>query len=259
MSRFIDKLKQASLSEPPPLGFRMVQKSIKPRLLLVAQAAKPDVLDLVDITDTADACLFDTQKAAEFKAVEKIAKTLKDVPCGCRISGSFSIDFEKTALDFVVFGDEMAATALLKSEKTGRIFVADEKMTGEAIRIMDSMPQDAVFLDDNTVEKLSLTWQKMTVYKRFSTLSTKPLLLSVPANLTADELQAIWDMGVNGLIVKVVDAESSESLKKLRQTVETLLPPSKNKRNKSRALVPQVRAEAPAVADDDDDGGEEDE
>jgi hypothetical protein len=119
------------------------------------------------------------------------------------------------------------------------------------------MPQHAVFLDDKFGEKLSLTWQKLTIYKRFSTLSTKPLLISVPLNLTADELQAIWDMGVNGLIVKVSDAESAEALKKLRQTVETLLPPSKNKHNRSRALVPQVRTEAPAVADDD--GGEEDE
>jgi hypothetical protein len=125
------------------------------------------------------------------------------------------------------------------------------------IRILDTMPQHAVFLDDKFGEKLSLTWQKLTIYKRFSTLSTKPLLISVPLNLTADELQAIWDMGVNGLIVKVSDAESAEALKKLRQTVETLLPPSKNKHNRSRALVPQVRTEAPAVADDD--GGEEDE
>ena len=151
----------------------------------------------------------------------------------------------------------MPAPALLKSEKTGRIVVVEDDMPGEMIRVMDTMPQDAVFLDDKAAGKLSLTWQKMTVYKRFSTLSTKPLLLSVPANLNADELQSIWDMGVNGLVVKVVDAESSEALKELRQTVETLIPPSKRKRDKSRAIVPQVRSEAPVVADDDGDGEED--
>ncbi|MDD4924727.1 MAG: hypothetical protein PHF74_07890 [Dehalococcoidales bacterium] len=257
MSRFIDKLKQASLSEPPPLGFRTVQKSVKPRLLIIAQADKPDVVDTVDITVGADACLFNAEKAAEFKAVEKIVKTLNDIPCGCRISGNFNIDFEKTALDFVVFGDDVPAPSLLKSEKTGRIVVAEETMTGEMIRILDAMPQDAVFLDDKSGGKLSLTWQKLTVYKRFSALSAKPLLLSVPANLTADELQAIWDMGVNGLVVKVADTESFEAIKKLRQAVETLVPPSKNKHGKSRALVPQVRTEAPVIADDDGDGEED--
>ena len=253
MSRFIDKLKKASLSEPPPMGFRTVQKSIKPRLLVIAQADKPEVLGAVDITDAADACLFDAQKAADYKAAEKFAKSMKDIPCGCRISGSFNIDFEKTALDFVIFGHDMPAAVLLKTEKTGRIALAQEDMTGEMIRILDSMPQHAVFLDEKPAEKLSLTWRKLSLYKRFSVLTTKPLLVSVPVNLTADELQAIWDMGVNGLIVKVADAESVEALNKLRQTVETLLPPSKNKRNRSRALVPQVRGGAPPVADDDDD------
>ncbi len=257
MSLFIDKLKQASQSEPPPLGFRTAQKSIKPRLLVIASIDRTDASNMVNIKTGIDAFLFTAHKSAEYKAVEKTARSLTDIPCGCRISGSFNIDFEKTALDFIVFGDDMPAPALLKSEKTGRIVIAEDNMTGEMIRILDTMPQDAVFLDDKPAEKLSLTWRKITVYKRFSTLSTKPLLISVPLNLTADELQAIWDMGVSGLIVKVVDAESVEALKKLRQTVETLMPPSKHKRNKSRALVPQVRSEAPPVADDDD--GEEDE
>jgi hypothetical protein len=256
MSRFIDKLKHASVSEPAPLGFRTVQKAIKPRLLIIALLEKPDVPETVDITTVADACLFNTKKLTEYKSVEKIAKSIKDMPCGCRIGGNFNIDFEKTAVDFVVFSDEMPAPALLKSEKTGRIVLAEEDMTGEMIRILEVMPQDAVFLDDKSGEKLSLTWQKLTVYKRFSSLSTKPLLISVPVNLTADELQAVWDMGVNGLVVNMAGAESFEELKKLRKAVEALLPPSKHKR-KSRAIVPQVRTEAPAVADDDDDGEED--
>jgi hypothetical protein len=256
MSRFIEKLKQASLSEPPPLGFRTVQKSTKQRLLIIALADNADISNIAAITDSVDAILFNAQKAAELKVVEKNVKSLKDIPCGCRISGNINIDFEKTGLDFVVFGDDFPAPALLKSEKTGRIITVEDSMTGEMIRVMDTMPQDAVFLDDKPEAISSLTWQKLTVYKRFSVLSSKPLLISVPANLSADELQAIWDMGVSGLVVKVTGTESSEVFKELRQTLETLIPPSKRKRDKSRALVPQVRSEAPAVADDD---GEEDE
>jgi hypothetical protein len=256
MSRFIEKLKQASLSEPPPLGFRTVQKSTKPRLLIIASADKPDASFLADITDSADAFLFNAQKAIELKAVEKAAKSFKNFPCGCRVSGNLNIDFEKTTLDFVIFGNGFPAPALLKSEKTGRIIAAEDTLTGEMIRILDAMPQDAVFLDDKSEEKLSLTWQKLSVYKRFSVLSTKPLLISVPANLSADELQAIWDMGVSALIVKVTDSESTESFKELRKTVEMLVPPSKRKRDKSRALIPHIQSEAPVVIDDD---GEEDE
>jgi hypothetical protein len=100
-------------------------------LLIIASADKPEVLDIVEITDAADACLFNAQKATEFKAVEKIAKSLKDTPCGCRISGNFNIDFENTALDFVIFGDDMPTPSLLKSEKTGRIIIAEETMPSE--------------------------------------------------------------------------------------------------------------------------------
>ncbi len=257
MSDFIDKLKHASVSEPAPLGFRTAQKAVKPRLLIIALLEKPDVLESVDITNVADACLFDTKKAAEYKAVEKIAKSIKDMPCGCCISGNFNIDFEKTAIDFVVFSDEMPAAALLKSEKTGRIVKVEDTMSSDMIRILDNMPQDAVFLDDQAGDKLPLTWQKLIDYKRFSAVSSKPLLISVPASLNADELQAIWDMGVNGLIVNIADAESLEELKKIRKTVESLLPPSRRKRDKSRAIVPQVHTEAPAVADDDDDEEED--
>jgi hypothetical protein len=257
MSEFIDKLKHASVSEPAPLGFRTVQKAIKPRLLIIALLENPDLLETVDITDVADACLFDTKKAAEYKSVEKIAKSIKNIPCGCCISGNFNIDFEKTTIDFVVFSDEMPVASLLKSEKTGRIVTVEDTMSPDIIRILDNMPQDAVFLDDRAGDKLSLTWQKLTVYKRFSTVASKPLLISVPASLNADELQAIWDMGVNGLIVRIADVESFEELKKLRKTVETLVPPSRRKRGKSRAIVPQVRTEAPAVADDDDEDDDE--
>ena len=257
MSRFIEKLKQASLSEPPPLGFRNVQKSAKPRLLIVASADSADASYITEITGSVDAILFNARKAAELKAVEKMAKSLKDIPCGCRVDGNINIDFEKTALDFIVFGDDFPAPALLKSEKTGRIVTADDTLAGEMIRILDAMPQDAVLLDVQSEAKLSLTWQKLTVYKRFSILSSKPLLASVPANLSSDELQAIWDMGVSGLVVKVSDEESSAALKELRQTVETLVTPSKRKHGKSRALVPRIHSEAPVVADDGD--GEEDE
>jgi hypothetical protein len=257
MSLFIDKLKQASQSELPPMGFRTSQKSFKPRLLVVALVGQGEVLNGVDIADDIDAFLFTAQKAMELRAVEKRVKSLTDIPCGCRISGNYSIDLGKTGLDFVAFTDDIPAPPLLKSENMGRIIIAEASMPVDVIRILDAMPADAIFLDDKSAEKFSLTWQQMAVYKRFSALSSKPLLTTVPMNLTADELQAIWDMGVDGLVVNVVDSESADGLRKLRQTVESLVPPSQRNRLKSRALVPQVRSEAPVVVDDDD--GEEDE
>jgi hypothetical protein len=85
MSRFIEKLKQASQSEPQPLGFRTVQKTMKPRLLVVAAVDQPDGENIAEIAANADACLFSVEKQAELKAVKKMIEAVQDIPCGCRI------------------------------------------------------------------------------------------------------------------------------------------------------------------------------
>jgi hypothetical protein len=257
MGRLIDILKQASHSEPPPLGFRTIQKNLKPKLLVIASVGQADLSTGTDIADVADALLFNAQKAADVKAAEKAAKTVKNIPCGCRLNGSVKIDFEKTVLDFVVFDDNIPAASLLKSEKTDKVIVVDNELPTEAVRVLDTMPQNAFFLDEKQNEKFSLTWQKLTVYKRFALLASKPLLVSVPLGLSVEELQAIWDMGVCGVVVQVNDTESIEALKKLKKDTEKLVVPSKRKQDKSRAIVPQVPREAPVAAADDDDEDDE--
>ncbi|MDD4874699.1 MAG: hypothetical protein PHE15_07020 [Dehalococcoidales bacterium] len=260
MSRLIDKLKQASQSEPPPMGFRMVQKNCKPRLLIITRLNQSEIGNVSDIADASDAFLFTIQKLAELKAVEKIIKAMSDTPCGCLIDGNISIhqkQIEQSGLDFLFFTEDLVSTELIKSEKTGKILVADESLGNDMIRVLDTMPEDAIFLDCKPEDKFSLTWQKLMMLKRFSMLSSKPLLVSVPMDLTADELQVIWEMGVDGLVVDIADAESIGILKDLHKIVEGLTHPSKRKHGKSRAIVPAIQSEAPAVVDDDD--GEEDE
>jgi hypothetical protein len=261
MSRFIDKLKQASKSEPPPMGFRTVQKNCKPRLLIIARLNQPAIGNMSDIAESADACLFTVQKSADIRAIEKIVKAVPEVSCGCMINGSVGVNqkqLEQSGSDFLFFTKEMIATELLKSEKTGKVLVVEESLTSDLIRILDTMPEDAIFLDSKPEERFSLTWQKLMTLKRFAVLSAKYLLVSVPMDLTADELQVIWEMGVDGLVADVNGKESVDKFNKLRQVVEGLTPPSKRKQGKTRAIVPAIREEAPAVVDDDD-GGEEDE
>ena len=96
--------------------------------------------------------------------------------------------------------------------------------------------------------------------RKFAALSGKPLLIEVLTDVKETELQQIWDAGVSGIVVKV-DVEQAEAVSaNLRQIIEKLTFPSKQKNGKNMAIVPAVfgcRRSPQRKNDDDDDGDDE--
>ena len=79
----------------------------------------------------------------------------------------------------------------------------------------------------------------------FSTLAgllTKPLLAFVPSNVTASELQAVWEAGVSGVVVKV--GRDRGGLKELSRAVSKLTFPPQRKRGKVEVALPYTGGEA---------------
>jgi hypothetical protein len=136
------------------------------------------------------------------------------------------------------------------------VLAVDESIANDMIRILDTMPEDAIFLDSRIHGSGSLTWDKLMLFKRFSVLSARPFLISVPLGITPDELQIIWDMGVDAVVVDIAGTYAVDSLKEIYQAVDSLIVPSKRKHKKSRALVPAVKEQAAVAANGDDDDDE---
>lgn len=233
MSRFIDKLKQVSKSEPQPMGFGRGKSAAKPRLLLVAEAKTATA------SDGADAMLMPGT------AKSTAAKT--DLPVGIRLFGSKAGNLK--GVDFVVLLPEMPV-AMVEDEKIGRVMAVEASLEIGLLRALEDLPLDALLVAGDGAQPQAVTWQYLMLCKRISAMSGKPLLAAVPPNISRDELQMVWDTGVSGVVVA---AGAAGGMKKLRSMIDGLTLPAKHKKMKARAIVPSISEKAaPAIEDDED-------
>jgi len=85
--------------------------------------------------------------------------------------------------------------------------------------------------------------------RHFVKLLTKPLLVSVPAKVTVNELQVLWEAGVDGVIIEVGVGQPKQRLKKLRRATDKLSFSSRHKQRKAGALLPHI-AEKRVIPDE---------
>ena len=240
MSRFIDKLKEASHSEPQPMGFGRGKSASKPSLVLVAEIKEKAA---AAATEGADAVL------SSGEAGKTAGKS--DIPSGVRLSGGKTGKLE--GVDFVVLRPEMPVD-MVSDEKTGKVMAVEASLELGLLRSMDDMPLDALLVTVEEVQGKIITWQYLMLCKRCAALCGKPVLAAVSAQISKDELQMIWNAGVAGVVAEV---KAAGDAKKLRALIDGLTPPSKSKGKKLRAIVPLLREEAAPVIDEDEEEEEE--
>jgi hypothetical protein len=240
MSRFIDRLKQASGSGTP-MGFRAVAaKTAKPRMLLVAAVAQADAERLAEIAAGADAGLLIVAKSgAGAKALEQAAKAMPGIPWGGWLKEVGGEGVGKVGADFVVFG---AASQLFAEEKTGKILEVEPTLEPGLLKSVDDMPVDAVLV---AAENEPLSWRDLMLIQRGANILNKPLLVSVPQEVTAAELAALNQAGVRGVVVK---AAVKGKIAEIGQMLEKLPPPSAGK--KAQPLLPRIGGETSPVAEE---------
>lgn len=233
MSRFVDKLKQVSKSEPQPMGFGREKSVSKPRLLLVAE------------TKTAAAGVVEGADAVLMEGASKNTAARKDLPVGLRLSGSKAGKLE--GMDFVVLTPGMPV-AMVEDEKISKVMAVEASIELGLLRALEDLPLDALFITGDGEQ--AVTWQYLMFCRRLSSMSGKPLLAAVPPNISRDELQMVWDAGVSGVVVA---AGAAGGMKKLRSMIDGLTLPAKHKKMKARAIVPSISEKAaPAIEDDED-------
>ena len=260
MSQLIDKLNQVARVVPQSLGFgakRPVPTKSKP--LLIARLARSDAARLADYAAIADAVLF-TGPGPGAKGTEKPVRPFPGVPWGTwleDIRGEETIPMAEVGCDFVVFPAEMALATTVP-DKTGKILRVAPSINEGLLRAINELPVDAVLLADAEEEKHRLTWHHLMLFQRLADLLNKPVLVSLPANVTESELQSLWKTGVDGIVVTVATGQPTESLKELRRTIDKLTFPPRS-RKKLEALLPRVGVETNAVTGVEEEEEEEEE
>ncbi|MBI4283190.1 MAG: hypothetical protein HY663_01825 [Chloroflexi bacterium] len=252
MSKFIDKLNRLSRAESQPIGFRTAQTaSPRPKIQLVASLAQENSESLVDRIAGADAGLLGISKpGSALKALQKISQAVPDIPWGGWLQDSGTIEIKqwlKAGDDFMVFPAATTPLTLLHNDEVGKILEVEASLSEGLLRATNELPIDAVLITSEESEGYSLTWQHLMLFQRFADLLTKPLLVSIPSKVTAEELQALWAAGVDAVILGVIPEQPPDILKELRQVIDKLAFPLPRQREKREPLLPRMGRE-PAIA-----------
>ena len=116
---------------------------------------------------------------------------------------------------------------------------------------MGELPVDAVIINSPGIAPL--TFHDLMRFRRLGDWISKPLLGVVPASLSEGEIKALWDAGIDALVVSLTP-ETQAAFKELRATLDGMSLTTKRKWMKARAIVPVVKAEEAAHEPEPDEG-----
>ena len=254
MSKFIDKLKRVSQAGLQPMGFRAAPLvPPKPRMLLVATLAQVDIDRLTDYVAGADAGLLSIAKLSSgAKTLRRICKALPDIPWGGWLKeiGREGIgQIVAAGGDFVVFPAANTLLAILQDEKLGKVLEVEPGLDPGLLKAIDDLPVDAVLIAAEEERDYFLTWHHLMLFRRYADLLTKPLLVSVPPDVTASELGALWEVGVGGVVV-TTGVEPAGRVAELCQMLDKLTLPPSGKRRKVEPLLPYIGGETGITAEE---------
>ncbi len=253
MSQLIDRLNRVSKAVAQPMGFRSAKTDLpKPQMQLIVKFDSTDNIgSLADYVAVVDAGVVRiTKPGSEAKILKKLIQSLSDVPWGGWLGdiGEKGVGtIVEAGCDFLVFSAASPVLAIPQDNKVGKILQIESSLNENLLKAVNDLPVDAVLTVGEPEN--SLTWHQLMLFQRFASLLTKPLLVSIPSNVTATELKTLWGVGVDGVVIEVSTGQPVEELKGLRQAIDDLasLPP--RKRGKIEALLPHI-GEAAAEAEE---------
>jgi len=254
MSKFIDNLNRISQAAPQPMGFG-ASKVAQPKhqIQLVAAVTGDDTGTLADYTTGADVGLLRlTKLGSDAKTSKKLAPTKPDIPWGVWLEGTASERLKQaleTDFDFAVFSAATTTLTMPPDDGVGIVIQVEASIAEGVLRTVNELPVDAVLVTPQTEEENTLTWHQLMLYQRFASLVTRPLLVLIPPGTGADELQLLWEAGIDGVVVEVGAKQPSGEVARLRQTIDGLKLPVARKRQKIDALLPRGGRDAEAMAE----------
>jgi len=226
------------------MGFRVggVEAPL-PKMLLVASLDEADLTGVAGCAAGADAGLIPLDLSpAGVARLTDIAKAVPDIPWGGWLGGVDAKEAKKVNKldgDFVVFPAEGAA-AVPDKDEVGCVLAVEGSLGEDLAHTIDDLPVDAALITLGEKPGGSITWQYLMVVRRFVDAIEEPLLVLVPAGITAAEVQMLYEIGVSGLVVKA----GAVGLTGLRGIVDKLASSARNKWRRGKALLPHVSADS---------------
>ena len=243
MSKLIDSLERVGQHAPASLGFGATSRSASPHpdIMLIGQTAAGTLLNdrsvLEAPVDAVMVLVDDWRK----RSLDRIRSALKNRLWGVRADGigeSQAKDLRDRGCDFVVFGVDDTAAAVLNDDELGKIIAIDSELGGREARAIQGLPIDAVLLEPGDT-LVPLTVRKLADIEQARQRIDKPFLVATSSELGAADLEVVRNAGIPAL---VVDLAAGDAIGRIKEAV-TSLPrrTSSSSRSSSRnAAVPQA-------------------
>lgn len=225
--------------EAQPLGFVTARSSQQASMVLLGVAR--DAQKAPELTRRgADAVLIDQDGVRDVAA-------LGETPAGGWVSGSVTAaSLRESGYDFAVFDPDRTPSIAVLDEEIGYVLSLPGDLSDAELRAVEGFQLDAI-----DVGKLdaALSVRKQIALRRVYALTHKPLMASVPKDITVEQLQALRDTNV-----VIVCGDGDDAVERLRKTIDAL-PERKRRRDGEREMAVIPRA-APGHDEEHDDEDE---
>jgi hypothetical protein len=261
MSKFIDILTRSSQTAAQPIGFR-TSKAAQPRhwIQLVVAVTKGTTDTVTDYVTGADAGLLRISKiGSSASTLKKTIPTTPDIPWGVWLEETAQEELKKamkSGCDFIVL-PAGATLVMPPDDNVGIIIQIDTSVAEGPLRTLNELPVDAVLVTLQAEKGNHLTWHQLMLLQRFGDIVAKPLLVSIPPGTGTDELQLLWEAGVDGLVIDAIAEQPPGEATRLRQMIDNLKPPTPRKQQKMDALLPHTDTDAETMTETEEEDDED--
>jgi hypothetical protein len=236
-------LKQVAQGAARPMGFKASNNVPSPmKMLLVAGLAKAGPDKLPDYVAGADAGLIVASEAGSgAKAIKEATQAVSGIPWGSRLEGIGADEIDQIAStggDFLVLPVASGVLPELQGGTVGLVLEVDISLEEGLLVAVNKLPVDAVLVTAEPPEGAFLTWHRLMRLQRWADLLAKPLLVYIPPDLAASGLRALWDAGVDGVVVEVGVKPPGGGLLELRRAIDDMPSTTRRTRGKTAALLP---------------------
>jgi hypothetical protein len=241
MSKFAEKLERIYRGTAPSIGFRKSTEAETSPLLFIANLTKTSAADANTLAMAGIDAVIVGGKGISAKSYGEMTKALGDVPLGFFLESTEKETIAKSidlGCDFVVFGLKTPLEAVNK-DGLGRVLRIEPSLEPGLVRAVNALPLqiDCVLI---TGDEPAITIERLLTYQRFTELLNKPLLVSLSAMITADELGGLFKVGINGLVLpEPVSVEAFAGLK----TAAAGLSRTAKRKIGAAAILPRVSGE----------------
>ncbi len=236
MSKLVSRIEKISRGSPAPIGFGASSHTAQtPAMALIGILSENALEEATRLSSLdADGALLDSETSD--KELTALAEALGSTPWGIKsaeLSGDTAGGLVEKGCDFFLVDAATASVEAAKDDRADLVLSLPADAGDGFLRALEDLPIGAAFI---TIDG-PLTLQSLIDIASMRTMFDKYLLVQVPSDLSARELEALRDVGVDAVVVDVGSA-SEESLKTMKQRLLELPRQRKPRSERASAVIP---------------------